>query len=224
MFATFLLVIFHNSIIWSLMTKLNLCLTGNDMPLLMMFATISLTLTTISTSMMTSSSPNDPPNDPLVYPPPPLDKVWLSEPERHAHCHDLEECYQLAEDFEQVKWIDKLLMNHLIHFQIWLSSLIVAVKLQTIHIQFLFQREETVILNLMNMMSQSYQWMLRREYLPTCLLLIWMILLLPLIVLQLQIPTIQTNLILNIHTKARNYVNAIWLSMQNWQSYLYFWT
>ncbi len=39
-------------------------------------------------------------NDPLVYHPPPLDVVWLSEPERRAHCHELEEHCFFAEDCE----------------------------------------------------------------------------------------------------------------------------
>ncbi len=46
-------------------------------------------------------------NDPLVYHPPPLEEVWLSEPELQAcHC-ELEECYHVSEDCIQVKWIDK---------------------------------------------------------------------------------------------------------------------
>ncbi len=37
-------------------------------------------------------------NEPLVYHPPPLDEVWLSEPQHCFYCHNLEECCQLAED------------------------------------------------------------------------------------------------------------------------------
>ncbi len=45
--------------------------------------------------------------DPLVYHPPPLVEVWLSEPE-HRACHcELEECHYIAEDCEQFQWIDK---------------------------------------------------------------------------------------------------------------------
>ncbi len=37
-------------------------------------------------------------NDPLVYHPPPLDEVWLSEPEHWACSCELEECHHVAED------------------------------------------------------------------------------------------------------------------------------
>ncbi len=46
-------------------------------------------------------------DDPLVYHPPPLDEVWLSEPERWARCLELEERRCIAEDQKKVKWIDK---------------------------------------------------------------------------------------------------------------------
>ncbi len=46
-------------------------------------------------------------DDPLAYHPPPLDEVWLSEPERRAHHRELEECHRIAEDHKRVKWIDK---------------------------------------------------------------------------------------------------------------------
>ena len=37
-------------------------------------------------------------NDSLVYHPPPLDEVWLSEPERRARHRELEERRRVAED------------------------------------------------------------------------------------------------------------------------------
>ncbi len=39
-------------------------------------------------------------DDPLVYHPPPLDEVWLSEPERQACCQELEECCSIADNRE----------------------------------------------------------------------------------------------------------------------------
>ncbi len=44
---------------------------------------------------------------PLVYHPPPVDDIWLSESECQACCHELEECHDIAEDHKQVKWIDE---------------------------------------------------------------------------------------------------------------------
>ncbi len=46
-------------------------------------------------------------NNPLVYQPPPHNEIWLSEPERQASCHEIEECQVIAEYCEQVKWINK---------------------------------------------------------------------------------------------------------------------
>ncbi len=43
----------------------------------------------------------------LVYHSPPLDKVWLSETEHCACLHIFEEHHCLAENHEQVNWIDK---------------------------------------------------------------------------------------------------------------------
>ncbi len=100
------------------------------------------------------------------------------------------------------------LMNHLTHFPISLRSLIVTVKLQTIRPHSFFQREETMLLNLIKMMSQLYQPMLQREHPPTYLLLIWIMLLLSLIMLQLPNPTILMNVILNIYAKASKSRNA----------------
>ncbi len=42
-------------------------------------------------------------DDPLVYHPPPLDEVWLSEPEHRARRRELEERRCIAEDHKQVK-------------------------------------------------------------------------------------------------------------------------
>ncbi len=55
MSATFLLVMFHHSIIWSLTTSSKLCLALAMMPCLVIFATIFLTLIAILISMMKSS-------------------------------------------------------------------------------------------------------------------------------------------------------------------------
>ncbi len=50
--------------------------------------------------------------------------------------------------------------------------------------------------------------MLQREHPPTFLMFIWMLILLPLVVLQLLIPSILMNLILNIYTKASKLGNT----------------
>ncbi len=55
-------------------------------------------------------------------------------------------------------------MNHPTHFQIWLGILVAMKKIQTIHLQSLLQRKKMILLNLMNMISQSYQYMLQREH------------------------------------------------------------
>ncbi len=46
-------------------------------------------------------------NDPLVYHPPPLDEVWLSEQKHWAHHYEIDQCHHVAEDHKRVMWIDK---------------------------------------------------------------------------------------------------------------------
>ncbi len=48
-------------------------------------------------------------DDPLVYHLPPLEEVWLIEPDHWVHCCKVEENFCLAEGCEQVKWINKAL-------------------------------------------------------------------------------------------------------------------
>ncbi len=104
--------------------------------------------------------------------------------------------------------LTRLLMTHLTNIQIWLRSLVLTVKIQPVHLQLLFQREEMVLLNLIKMMSQSFQSMIQRDPPPSYLLLTWMMLLLPLLVPQLKIPTILMNLILNFYAKSSKFENA----------------
>ncbi len=102
-------------------------------------------------------------------------------------------------------WI-RPLMNHLTHFQISLRSLTVTVKVKIVHLQTLIQREKMVLFNLIKIVSQLYGLMLQRDCLQHTFC--WMILLLPLILLQLLIHTSPMNLILNIYVKASKYGNS----------------
>ncbi len=80
---------------------------------------------------------------PLFYHLSLLDEVWLSEPEFQAWCQE-----------------------------IWLSSLIVTVKLPTVRLLSLFQRDEIVMLIIiLTIMGQPNPSMLQRDHLPTCLVL-----------------------------------------------------
>ncbi len=81
-------------------------------------------------------------NDPLVYNPPPLDEVWLSETECWA-CHlELEECCHIAEDCEQVKWIDKTPADPSHSLTNLIEQSDSKVKLQPVHLQSLFQKRK----------------------------------------------------------------------------------
>ncbi len=103
----------------------------------------------------------------------------------------------------------KHLMTLLTNFPIRLSNLIVTVKLQTVHLQSLFQREEMPLLDRMKMMSQLYHSMLQmREHPLTFHLLNLMMLQLLLMLLLLLIPTPPMNLIPSIYTKASKLGNA----------------
>ncbi len=111
--------------------------TGNN-TLIMIFATASLTLIAILTSMMTILSLMN-----LLF----------------IICNLLMKCgwvnlsivlvvmtlknvFDLLKIVNESKILIKLLMNHLTHFQICLSSLIVTVTLWTIYLQSLFQRDD----------------------------------------------------------------------------------
>ncbi len=84
-------------------------------------------------------------NDPLVYHLPPLDEVWLSEPEHCACCSELEEFHHITEDGKQFKWIDKTPVEPSDPLPHLIEQSDVIVKLQTTHLQSLFQMEEMMM-------------------------------------------------------------------------------
>ncbi len=208
MSAIFVQVKYQHCTIWSLMSCLKLCLAMAMMPSLMILATASLTLIVTCISMMKRPSLMT-----LFFIIHLLlmkfDWVNLST---MSTAENLKNPIALMKIMNKSSGLMRPLMTHLTHIQIWLSSLIMKVKLQTVHLKSLFQREKMMLLNLIMMFFQS---MLQREHTQIIFLFNWMMLLLP-VVLQMLIPTVLMNLILNIYA---NLGIPIWLSTQIWKSY-----
>ncbi len=146
---TFLPNTSHHSIILTLMTCLKLSLAQAMMPWLMTFVTDSLNMIAIFIYMMTSSSL-------ITF----LFTIYLLL----MKCGWVSWCTVLIDvTLKKAVALPKItnkssgfirpLMNRLTHFQILFSSLIMIEKLQTIHLQSLFQKKERVLHKLIKMMS-----------------------------------------------------------------------